>query len=105
LTRRDGQKTGNAARKRIENNILYYVASVLDPGIKTSFIKAQMSAPDAQLIISQVREMGRLLSKLCPACQPAVLGQTYEAFHSVAGLDIWELRYQICRIERSKLRV
>jgi hypothetical protein len=46
----------NKYAKRMDNNILYYVASVLDPRIKTSFIEAQMSAPDAQLIISQVRE-------------------------------------------------
>jgi hypothetical protein len=42
--------------KMMDANILYYVAAILDPRIKTSFIKAQMSEPDAHLVISQVRE-------------------------------------------------
>ncbi|KAF7184345.1 hypothetical protein CNMCM7691_005097 [Aspergillus felis] len=40
--------------KRMDDNILYYVGSVLDPRIKTSLIEAQMSEQDSQLIISQV---------------------------------------------------
>jgi hypothetical protein len=42
----------NKFAKRMDDNILYYVASILDPRIKTSFIEAQMSAPNAQLIVS-----------------------------------------------------
>jgi hypothetical protein len=51
-----GIRKMNKFAKRMDDNILYYVASILDPRIKTSFIEAQMSAPDAQLIMSQVRE-------------------------------------------------
>src|SRR5215469_13550286 len=36
--------------------LYYYVAAILDPHIKTSFIKVQMSESDADLIISQVQE-------------------------------------------------
>lgn len=43
----------------MNGNILYYVTSVLDPRIKTSYIKLKMSEPDALLIISQVREFLR----------------------------------------------
>ena len=49
------QKTNKFTRK-IDTNLLYYVASVLDSGIKSSLIGSQMSAQDAGLIISQVRE-------------------------------------------------
>jgi hypothetical protein len=38
--------------KIMDGNILYYVAAILDPRIKTSYIKAQISKPDARLIIS-----------------------------------------------------
>ena len=49
------QKLGKFT-KIMDGNILYYVAAILDPRIKTSYIKAQMSEPDMYLIISQVRE-------------------------------------------------
>lgn len=40
----------------MDDNILYYVAAVLDPRIKTSLIEGQMNIEDAELITSQVRE-------------------------------------------------
>jgi hypothetical protein len=57
--------------KWMDDNILHYVASVLDPRIKTSFIEAHMGDQDAQLIISQVREF---LKKEYPF-QPVLLSQ------------------------------
>ena len=51
-----GIKKINKFAKKMDDNILYYVAAALDPRIKTSFIEAQMKGPDAKLIISQVRE-------------------------------------------------
>jgi hypothetical protein len=47
-------KMDNFTRK-MDGNILYYVAAVLDPRIKTSLIEAQMSKEDADLITSEVR--------------------------------------------------
>ena len=41
---------------KMDGNILYYVAAVLDPRIKTSVIRAQMTEEDASVIVSQVRE-------------------------------------------------
>jgi len=49
-------KKMNKFAKKMDDNILYYVAAVLDPRIKTSFIKAQMNGPDAELVIGQVRD-------------------------------------------------
>ncbi|KAJ5704441.1 hypothetical protein N7536_000130 [Penicillium majusculum] len=49
------QKMNKFARK-MDTNLLYYVASVLDPRIKSSLSGSQMSEQDAGLIISQVRE-------------------------------------------------
>jgi hypothetical protein len=46
----------NKFTKKMDDNILYYVAATLDPRIKTSLIEAQMDQSDARLIISQVRE-------------------------------------------------
>lgn len=41
--------------RKMDENILYYVATVLDPRIKTSLIRAHMGAADATLIVAQVR--------------------------------------------------
>lgn len=41
--------------RKMDENILYYVATVLDPRIKTSLIDAHMSSADASVITSQVR--------------------------------------------------
>ncbi|CAI7622066.1 unnamed protein product [Penicillium palitans] len=46
----------NKFARKIDTNLLYYVASVLDPRIKSSLIGTQMNAQDAGMIISQVRE-------------------------------------------------
>jgi hAT family C-terminal dimerisation region len=46
----------NKFAKKMDGNILYYVAAVLDPRIKTSVIRAQMNQEDANVIVSQVRE-------------------------------------------------
>ena len=51
-----GIRKMNKFARIMDDNILYYMAAVLDPRIKTSLIEAQMSEPDAQLIISQVRD-------------------------------------------------
>ena len=51
-----GIRKMNKFARMMDDNVLYYVAAVLDPRIKTSLIEAQMSEPDAQLIISQVRD-------------------------------------------------
>jgi hypothetical protein len=41
---------------KMDENILYYVATVLDSGIKTSLIAAHIDSVDARLIVSQVRD-------------------------------------------------
>jgi hAT family C-terminal dimerisation region/Domain of unknown function (DUF4413) len=41
--------------KKMDDNLLHYVACILDPRIKTKFIAAQMSQSDAQHIIGEVR--------------------------------------------------
>jgi hAT family C-terminal dimerisation region/Domain of unknown function (DUF4413) len=41
--------------KKMDDNVLHYVACILDPRIKTRFITAQMSQSDAQHIIGEVR--------------------------------------------------
>jgi len=41
--------------RKMDENLLYYVASVLDPRMKTSLIKAYMNGNDASVITSQVR--------------------------------------------------
>jgi hypothetical protein len=46
----------NKFAKKMDGNILYYVAAVLDPRIKTSVIRAQMNKEDINVIVSQVRE-------------------------------------------------
>jgi hypothetical protein len=46
----------NKFTKKMDSNIIYYVAAVLDPQVKTSFIRAQMSQSDADVIISDIRE-------------------------------------------------
>lgn len=46
----------NKFAKKMDGNILYYVASSLDPRVKPSFIESQMSVDDAHLIISEARD-------------------------------------------------
>ncbi|KGO53433.1 hypothetical protein PEX2_060400 [Penicillium expansum] len=46
----------NKFARKMDTNVLYYVASVLSPRIKSSLIGTQMNAPDVGMIISQVRE-------------------------------------------------
>ena len=41
--------------KKMDDNLLHYIACILDPRIKTKFIAAQMSQSDAQYIIGEVR--------------------------------------------------
>ena len=51
-----GIRKMNKFARIMDDNLLYYVASVLDPRIKSSLIVSQMSEQDSGLIISQVRE-------------------------------------------------
>jgi hAT family protein len=51
-----GIRKMNKFARKMDDNLLYYVASVLDPRIKSSLIRSQMNEQDAVLIISQVRE-------------------------------------------------
>ncbi|KGO46716.1 hypothetical protein PEXP_068860 [Penicillium expansum] len=46
----------NKFARKMDTNVLYYVASVLSPRIKSSLIGTQMNAPDVGMIIYQVRE-------------------------------------------------
>jgi hypothetical protein len=46
----------NKFARKMDDNLLYYVASVLDPRIKSSLIVSQISEQDSALIVSQVRE-------------------------------------------------
>lgn len=46
----------NKFARKMDTNVLYYVASVLSPRVKSSLIGTQMNAPDVGMIISQVRE-------------------------------------------------
>jgi hypothetical protein len=50
-----GIRKMNKFARKMDDNLLYYVASVLDPHIKTSLIVSQMSEQDSGLIVSQVR--------------------------------------------------
>ncbi|KAJ5704488.1 hypothetical protein N7536_000177 [Penicillium majusculum] len=74
------QKMNKFARK-MDTNLLYYVASVLDPRIKSSLIGSQMSEQDAGLIISQVREFLKReypheLSMSCIVDRPPGMSET-----------------------------
>jgi hypothetical protein len=51
-----GIRKMNKFARKMYDNLLYYVASVLDPRIKSSLIVSQMSEQDSGLIVSQVRE-------------------------------------------------
>lgn len=51
-----GIRKMNKFARKMDDNLLYYVASVLDPRIKSSLIVSQMSEQDSGLIVSQVRE-------------------------------------------------
>ncbi|KAJ5593543.1 hypothetical protein N7537_010447 [Penicillium hordei] len=51
-----GIRKMNRFARKMDDNLLYYVASVLDPRIKSSLIVSQMSEQDSGLIVSQVRE-------------------------------------------------
>lgn len=46
----------NKVARKMDTNLLYYVASVLNPRIQSSSIGTQMNAQDAGTIISQVLE-------------------------------------------------
>ncbi|EED20902.1 hypothetical protein TSTA_081350 [Talaromyces stipitatus ATCC 10500] len=48
----------------MDSNIIYYVAAILDPQVKTSFIRAQMSKSDTDVIVSDIHEY---LKKQYPA--------------------------------------
>ncbi|EED12102.1 hypothetical protein TSTA_001730 [Talaromyces stipitatus ATCC 10500] len=50
--------------KKMDSNIIYYMAAILDPRVKTSFIQAQMSKSDADVIISNIH---KYLKKQYPA--------------------------------------
>ncbi|EED14468.1 hypothetical protein TSTA_106780 [Talaromyces stipitatus ATCC 10500] len=50
--------------KKMDSNIIYYVAAILNPQVKTSFIQAQISKSDADMIVSDIREY---LKKQYPA--------------------------------------
>ena len=51
-----GIRKMNKFARKMDDNLLYYVASVLDPRIKSSLIVSQMSEQDSGFIVSQVRE-------------------------------------------------
>ncbi|OJZ88799.1 hypothetical protein ASPFODRAFT_103956, partial [Aspergillus luchuensis CBS 106.47] len=51
-----GIRKMNKFARKMDDNLLYYVASVLDPRIKSSLIVSQMSEQDSGFIISQVRD-------------------------------------------------
>ncbi|KAJ5413612.1 hypothetical protein N7509_000239 [Penicillium cosmopolitanum] len=51
-----GIRKMNKFARKMDDNLLYYVASVLDPRIKSSLILSRMSEQDSGLIVSQVRE-------------------------------------------------
>lgn len=44
----------NKFARKMDDNLLYYIASVLDTRIKSSLIVSQMSEQDVGLIVSQV---------------------------------------------------
>lgn len=46
----------NKFARKMNDNLLYYVASVLDPRIKSSLIVSRMSEQDSGFIVSQVRD-------------------------------------------------
>lgn len=74
------QKMNKFARK-MDTNLLYYVASALDPRIESSLIGSQMSEQDAGLIISQVRdflkrEYPHELSMSCIVDRPPGMSET-----------------------------
>ncbi|KAJ6003904.1 hypothetical protein N7540_013186 [Penicillium herquei] len=88
------EKMNKFARK-IDDNLLYYVASVLDPRIKSSLIVSQMSEQDLALIVSQVREF---LKKEYPP-KPFV---SREADH-VRPLGMSETMWRtLCKVQPSK---
>ena len=66
-----GIRKMNKFARKMDDNLLYYVASVLDPRIKSSLIVSQMSEQDSGLIVSQVREF---LKKEYPP-EPFVSGE------------------------------
>lgn len=41
---------------KMDGSTLYYVAAALDPRIKTSVVKAQMSKADENTIMSRIRQ-------------------------------------------------
>jgi hypothetical protein len=64
-----GKTTGkmNKFLKKVDENILYYVAVALDPRIKTSLIDAQMDESNAQLITSEFLKREYPLDPILPS--------------------------------------
>ncbi|EED13963.1 hypothetical protein TSTA_101990 [Talaromyces stipitatus ATCC 10500] len=48
--------------KKMDSNIIYYVAAILDPRVKTSFIRAQISKSDADVIVSDIHLSSKMWS-------------------------------------------
>ncbi|KAJ5863000.1 hypothetical protein N7455_007273 [Penicillium solitum] len=52
-----GIRKMNKFARKMDDNLLYYMASVLDPRIKSSLIVSQMSEQDSGLIVSTLRKV------------------------------------------------
>ncbi|KAJ5544026.1 hypothetical protein N7494_005305 [Penicillium frequentans] len=88
------QKMNKFARK-MDDNLLYYVASVLDPRIKSSLIVSQMSEQDSALIVSQVREF---LKKEYPQ-EPFVSREANHTRPPGMSETMWRT---LCKVQPSK---
>ncbi|KAJ5752721.1 hypothetical protein N7520_009638 [Penicillium odoratum] len=88
------QKMNKFARK-MDDNLLYYVASVLDPRIKSSLIVSQMSEQDSALIVSQVREF---LKKEYPP-EPFVSREANHTRPPGMSETMWRA---LCKVQPSK---
>jgi hypothetical protein len=42
--------------KKMNSSIIYYMAAILNPRVKTSFIRAQISKSDTDMIVSDIHE-------------------------------------------------
>ncbi|KAJ5100906.1 hypothetical protein N7456_006958 [Penicillium angulare] len=78
-----GIRKMNKFSRKMDDNLLYYVASVLDPRIKSSLIVSQMSEQDAGLIVSQVRNFLKkeyplegIVSQDCELSRPPGMSET-----------------------------
>jgi hypothetical protein len=88
------QKMNKFARK-MDDNLLYYVASVLDPRIKSSLIVSQISEQDSALIVSQVREF---LKKEYPP-EPLVSREANHTRPPGMSKTMWRT---LCKVQPSK---